>query len=160
PLDLKIFEGAAPHARHPLPAILGLDLAGTVEAVGPKVTEFRKGDAVYGMTGGVGGHQGAVAGFSGGDAGFLGPEAAHLSMRQAAALPLVFITAWEGLVDRAALAAGAVVLVHGGAGGVGHVAIQIARARGAKVFATGSAPSRAYIESLGVTFIDYHHEKT
>jgi len=79
-------------------------------------------------------------------------------MREAAALPLIFITAWEGLVDRAALASGSVVLVHGGAGGVGHVAIQIAKARGAKVFATGSEPSRAYIEGLGATFIDYRSE--
>src|SRR5918994_1740000 len=58
PLDTKIHAGAAAHARHPLPAILGLDLAGVVEAVGPDVTRFRPGDAVYGMTGGVGGHPG------------------------------------------------------------------------------------------------------
>jgi NADPH2:quinone reductase len=76
-------------------------------------------------------------------------------MREAAALPLIFITAWEGLVDRAAVRAGQKVLVQGGAGGVGHVAIQIARARGAEVFATGSAASQAFIERLGATAIDY-----
>ena len=158
PLDIKIFEGAAAHARQPLPAVLGLDLAGTVEALGPNVAGFREGDAVYGMTGGVGGHQGSLAEFAAADARLLARKPANLSMREAAALPLIFITAWEGLVDRAALASGSVVLVHGGAGGVGHVAIQIAKARGAKVFATGSEPSRAYIEGLGATFIDYRSE--
>jgi NADPH:quinone reductase-like Zn-dependent oxidoreductase len=76
-------------------------------------------------------------------------------MREAAALPLIFITAWEGLVDRANVRAGQKVLIHGGAGGVGHVAMQIAKARGAEVFATGSAHSRAAIESFGATPIDY-----
>src|SRR5215469_8841130 len=61
PLDTKIRAGVAAHARHPFPAILGIDLAGTVEAVGPKVTTFRAGDEVYGMTGGVGGVQGSLA---------------------------------------------------------------------------------------------------
>ena len=70
-------------------------------------------------------------------------------MREAAALPLIFITAWEGLVDRAGVHSGQKVLVHGGAGGVGHIAVQIARAFGADVFATGSAASQAYIRPLG-----------
>ena len=74
---------------------------------------------------------------------------------QAAALPLVFITAWEGLVDRAQVRAGQKVLVHGGAGGVGHIAVQIAKALGAQVFATGAATDQAYIRSLGATPIDY-----
>ena len=78
PLDVKIFEGAAAHARHPLPAILGLDLAGTVEAVGPNVTDFRMGDAVYGMTGGVGGHQGSLAEFAAVDAELLAPKPASV----------------------------------------------------------------------------------
>ena len=75
-------------------------------------------------------------------------------MREAAALPLVTITAWEGLVDRMAVTAGETVLVQGGAGGVGHVAVQIARARGARIFATGSLHSRGTIDALGATFID------
>jgi NADPH:quinone reductase len=76
-------------------------------------------------------------------------------MREAAALPLIFITAWEGLVDRAHVRPGQNVLIHGGAGGVGHVAVQLARSVGANVFATGSAKSLAYIEQLGATPIDY-----
>jgi NADPH:quinone reductase-like Zn-dependent oxidoreductase len=158
PLDTKIFEGAAPHARQPPPAILGLDAAGTVEAIGPGVGAFHPGDEVYGMVGGVGGHQGTLAGFAAVDADLLAKKPANLSLREAAALPLVVITAWEGLIDRARVHAGQKVLIHGGAGGVGHVAIQIAKARSAEVFATGSAPSKSYIERLGAGFIDYNNE--
>ena len=158
PLDTKIRAGQAAHARHPLPAILGIDLAGTVEAVGPNVTAFRAGDGVYGMTGGVGGVQGSLAEFAAVDAALLAPKPSNLSMREAAALPLIFITAWEGLVDRAKVQAGQKVLVHGGAGGVGHVAVQLARARGAELFATGSAKSAAYIKELGAIPIDYTKE--
>ena len=154
PLDTKIHAGAAAHARHPLPAILGIDLAGVVEQTGRDVTRFKPGDEVYGMTGGVGGVPGSLAEFAAVDADLLAPKPANLSMREAAALPLIFITAWEGLIDRAALKAGQKVLIHGGAGGVGHVAIQIARAIGADVFATGSAAQRATIEGFGATFIE------
>jgi len=155
PLDLKIRAGQAAHARQPLPAILGIDLAGVVEAVGDGVTAFRRGDEVFGMTGGVGGLQGSLAQYAAVDADLLAHKSANLSMREAAALPLIFITAWEGLVDRAAVRAGQKVLVHGGAGGVGHIAIQIARALDADVFATGSAASKASIERCGAIAIDY-----
>ena len=142
PLDVKIHAGEAPHARQPLPAILGIDMAGIVEAVGPGVADFRRGDEVYGMTGGVGGLQGSLAEFAAVDARLLAPKPATLSMREAAALPLVFITAWEGLVDRAGVRSGQKVLIQGGAGGVGHIAIQLARSYGADVFATGSTRDR------------------
>ena len=154
PLDVKIHLGEAAHARQPLPAILGVDLAGVVEAVGPGVAGFRRGDEVYGMTGGVGGLQGSLAEFAAVDARLLAPKPATLSMREAAALPLAFTTAWEGLVDRAAVKSGDTVLIQGGAGGVGHIAIQIAHALGAQVFATGSERDRALIERLGATAID------
>jgi NADPH:quinone reductase len=155
PLDLKIQAGQAAHARQTLPAVLGIDLAGIVEAVGPGVTAFRPGDEVFGMTGGVGGLQGSLAEYAAVDADLLAPKPANLSMREVAALPLIFITAWEGLVDRARVSAGQKVLIHGGAGGVGHIAIQIARAFGAQVFATGSVKSLPLIERLGATPIDY-----
>ncbi|WP_426615189.1 zinc-dependent alcohol dehydrogenase family protein [Bradyrhizobium sp. McL0616] len=154
PLDTKIHAGSAAHARHPLPAILGIDLAGVVEQTGRGVTRFKPGDEVYGMTGGVGGVQGSLAEFAAVDADLLALKPANLSLREAAALPLIFITAWEGLVDRAGLKASQKVLIHGGAGGVGHVAIQIAYALGANVFATGSTAQRATIEGFGAVFID------
>ncbi|WP_454849126.1 zinc-dependent alcohol dehydrogenase family protein [Rhizobium binxianense] len=156
PLDTKIRAGAAAHARHPLPAILGIDLAGVVEEVGAGVSGFRPGDEVYGMTGGVGGVQGSLAEFSAVDARLLAAKPANLSMREAAALPLVFITAWEGLVDRiGGVRAGQKVLVLGGAGGVGHVAVQIARDLGADVYAVDGGTKADYISSLGATPIDH-----
>jgi NADPH:quinone reductase len=158
PLDLKIAAGQAAHARQPLPAVLGIDLAGVVEAVGAGVSTFRRGDEVYGMTGGVGGHQGSLADYAAVDAELLAPKPGNLTMREAATLPLIFITAWEGLVDRAHVSAGQNILIHGGAGGVGHIAIQIARAFGADVYATGSANSLSLIARLGATPIDYTRE--
>ena len=155
PLDTKIRAGAAAHARHPLPAVLGIDLAGTVVAVGADVAGFRIGDEVFGMTGGVAGVQGSLAEYAAVDAALLAPKPADLSMREAAALPLGFITAYEGLVDRAHVHAGQRVLVHGGAGGVGHLAVQLARAHGADVFATGADAQREMIEGYGATAIDY-----
>ena len=155
PLDTKILAGAAPHARQPFPAVVGMDLAGVIEAVASDVRGFTRGDEVYGMTGGVGGHQGSLAEFAAVDARLLAHKPASYSMREAAALPLVFITAWEGLVDRARVATGQKVLVHGGAGGVGHMAVQIAKAFGAEVFATASAAKRPIVERFGAVSIDY-----
>jgi NADPH:quinone reductase len=159
PLDIKIARGAAPHARHPLPAVLGMDLAGVVAAVGANVNDFQVGDEVFGMTGGVGGYQGSLAEYAAVDARLLALKPRNLSMRQAAALPLAFITAWEGLVDRASIASGQTVLVHGGAGGVGHIAIQVAHSFGAKTYATGSAAHLGYIASLGALPIDREASK-
>ncbi len=155
PLDTKIRAGAAEHARHPLPAVLGMDLAGVVESVAPDVLAFKPGDEVYGFTGGIGGVQGSLAEYAAVDARLLARKPDNLTMREAAALPLVFITAWEGLVDRANVRNGQKVLVHGGAGGVGHVAVQLARARGADVYATASAAQADYIRLIGATAIDY-----
>lgn len=155
PLDAKIAAGKADHARTVLPAILGIDMAGVVAAVGAGVTEFAPGDEVYGMTGGIAGVAGSLAQYAAVDARLLAPKPLNFTMREAASMPLVFITAWEGLVDRAHVRAGQKVLVHGGAGGVGMMAIQIARAFGAEVYATGEAAQRGLIEALGATAIDY-----
>jgi NADPH2:quinone reductase len=155
PLDTKIRAGNGAHAQVTLPAVLGIDLAGVVEEVAPDVTAFKPGDEVYGMTGGVGGLQGSLAEFASVDANLLALKPSNLSMREAAALPLVVITAWEGLVDRAQVHAGQKVLIHAGAGGVGHVAVQIARAFGAEVFATVSAAKKSIVEKFGATAINY-----
>jgi NADPH:quinone reductase-like Zn-dependent oxidoreductase len=165
PLDTKIAAGKADHARAVLPAVLGIDMAGVVVSVGDGVSPadiggaaFAPGDRVFGMTGGVGGVSGSLAEYVAVDARLLAHMPDSLSMREAAALPLIFITAWEGLVDRAHVSAGKTVLVHGGAGGVGHMAVQLAVALGAKVHATGSASQRAVIESMGAVFIDRESE--
>jgi len=155
PLDLKIKAGQAAHAKVSLPAILGIDMAGVVEKLGEGVSGFSPGDEVYGMTGGVGGVQGSLAEFAAVDSRLLAYKPSNLSMREAAALPLSFITAWEGLVDRANVGAGKTVLVQGGSGGVGHIAVQIAIARGAKVFATDRAGKKTLLESYGATAIDF-----
>lgn len=157
PLDTKIRAGRAAHARTQPPAVLGLDLAGVVEAVGAGVAGFAPGDEVYGLTGGVGELQGSLAEFAAVDARLLAGKPRSVGMREAAALPLVAITAWEGLVDRADVQPGQKVLVHGGAGGIGHVAVQIAKARGAEVYATGSGASLETIRALGATPIDYRN---
>lgn len=155
PLDTKIAAGAGAHARQALPAVLGLDLAGTVVELGEAVEGFTTGQEVFGMAGGIGGAQGTMAEYIAVDARLIAAKPHALGMHEVAALPLVFITAWEGLVDRANVRAGQRVLVHGGAGGVGQVAVQLARARGAEVYATGSAASLDFIRSLGATAIDY-----
>src|ERR1700722_7613973 len=147
PIDYKIRTGVAKYAMPELPAIIGTDLAGVVEQVGEGVTAFKAGDEVYGLTGGVRGLPGTLAEYAAVDAKLLALKPKKLNMRAAAALPLVFLTAWEGLVDRARVRAGQKVLIHGGAGGVGHVAVQIALAHGAKVYATVSAGKRHIVES-------------
>jgi NADPH:quinone reductase-like Zn-dependent oxidoreductase len=155
PLDTKIRAGAATHARQPLPAVLCADMAGTVEDIGPGVTGFQAGDEVYGLVGGVGGLQGTLAEFIAADVDLLARKPKNLSMREAAALPLSVITAWEGLVDRANVDHHHTVLIHAGAGGVGYIAIQIAQAYGATVFATVSAEKKKVVEDLGASAIDY-----
>ncbi|MGE7991501.1 alcohol dehydrogenase catalytic domain-containing protein [Pseudomonas sp. NPDC089554] len=158
PLDIKIAAGAAAHARQPLPATLGLDVSGTVVEVGPGGGPFAVGDEVFGMAGGIGGAPGAMAQYMVVDARLVAPKPQALGWAEAAAMPLVFITAWEGLVDRAQVRPGQRVLVHGGAGGVGQAAVQLAKARGAQVFATGSAGSLDFIRTLGATAIDREAE--
>jgi len=155
PLDTKIRAGKAVHAKQPLPAVLGLDMAGVVEEVGPGVTAFRPSDEVYGMVGGVGGLQGTLAEIVVANADLIALKPKSLSMREAAALPLITITAWEGVVDRAKVREGQKVLVHAGAGGVGHIAVQLAKAFGAEVFATVSAGKQHVVEGFGATTIDY-----
>ena len=138
-----------------LPAILGMDFAGTIEALGAGVEGFAVGDEVYGCAGGLADLPGTLAEFLAADSRLIAKKPANLSMREAAALPLVAITAYEGLT-RAGVRDGQKVLVHGGSGGVGHVALQLARHFGAEVFATGGGDRQtALIERLGATAISY-----
>lgn len=141
-----------------LPAVLGMDFAGTVEAVGEGVTDFVPGDEVYGCAGGLADIQGTLAEYMLADARLIAHKPKTVSMREAAALPLVGITAYEGL-QRAGAKAGQKVLVHGGVGGVGHVAVQLARYFSADVYATVSGGKPMHIiETYGATPIDYKAE--
>lgn len=155
-LDTKIKAGKAAHAQVSTPAILGIDMAGVVESVGKNVTGFAAGDEVYGMTGGIAGIQGSLAEYAAVDARLLAIKPSTLSFKETAAIPLAFITAWEGLVDRAKIAKGMTVLIHGGAGSVGHIAIQLAKSFDAEIYATGSAENLEAIQAYGVTAIDYN----
>jgi NADPH:quinone reductase-like Zn-dependent oxidoreductase len=130
-------------------------MAGVVEELGPDVTAFHLGNEVYGMVGGVGGLQGTMAEYVVANADLLARKPKSLSMCEAAALPLVAITAWEGIVDRGKVRSGHKVLVHRGAGGVGHIAVQLAKAFGAEVFTTVSPNKHGITERLGATPINY-----
>jgi NADPH2:quinone reductase len=132
-IDIKI-SGGLPIGPE-LPAVLGADFSGVVDAVGEGVIDFRPGDEVYGCAGGVRGQGGTLAEFILADARLIAPRPKSLSFRDAAALPLVSITAWDGL-ERANLSKSDHVLIHGGTGGVGHVALQLAKVAGARVATT------------------------
>jgi NADPH2:quinone reductase len=142
----------------PLPAVLGMDFAGTVEAVGEGVTQFVVGDEVYGCAGGLADLPGTLAEYIVADVNLIARKAKNLSMREAAAIPLVGITAYEGLM-RANTSKDQTVLVHGGSGGVGHIAIQLAKYLGANVYATGGGNKQlTLIEKLGAKGINYKTE--
>ncbi len=159
PVDYKIRErGEALPFAPALPAILGMDFAGTVMAVGEGVDAYKVGDEVYGCAGGLGALPGSLAEQMLADARLIAHKPNNLSMAEAAALPLVAITAYEGL-QRANVTAGKKVLVHGGSGGVGHVAVQLAKHLGAQVYATGGGEQQlALIDRLGATPINYKTE--
>jgi NADPH2:quinone reductase len=142
PIDTKLrsrglFYGAKP------PTILGCDGAGEVVETGSEVTRFQPGDQVWFCHGGLGREQGNYAGFTVLEERRAEFKPARVEMTRAAAGPLVLITAWEALYDRGRLKEGQEVLIHGGAGGVGHVAIQLAKIRGARVITTVSSKEKA-----------------
>lgn len=136
PIDCKIRSGAVPGLIPAFPAILQGDVAGVIEAVASDVSQFAVGDEVFGFAGGMAGESGALAEYMLADARLLAKKPATLSMREAAALPVVAITAWTALFSKARLTKEQSVLIHGGLGGVGHIAVQLAKWRGAQVYAT------------------------
>ncbi|MEB3102120.1 zinc-dependent alcohol dehydrogenase family protein [Ferviditalea candida] len=146
PIDYKVRNGFVPAFAPAFPAVLHGDIAGVVEAVGPGVTKFKPGDEVYACAGGFTGLPGgALAEYMLADEALAALKPKTLSMSETAALPLVSITAWEALFDRAQLHKGQHVLVHAGAGGVGHIALQLAKWAGARVAATVSDERKAEI---------------
>lgn len=144
PVDTKL---RAKPAYYPdkLPAILGCDGAGIVETTGSAVTRFKPGDAVFFCNGGIGDEPGNYAEYTTLHEEYCAAKPANLGMEESAALPLVLITAWESLVERVHLQAGESVLIHAGAGGVGHIALQLARHLGAHVATTVSSAEKAEI---------------
>ena len=138
-----------------IPGIPGHEVSGVVEETAPDVTDFRAGDEIYGLADFP--RDGAAAEFAAVRAANLALKPRSISHVQAAALPLSALTAWQALFEHAHLAVGQAVLIHGGAGGVGTLAVQLARWRGAHVLATASARDTALVRSLGADdVIDYH----
>ncbi len=142
-----------------LPEVLHGDVAGIVVELGTDVTDFNLGDEVYGMAGGINGVDGALAEFMLVDARLMAQKPKTLTMKQAAALPLVAITAYEALVEKMNVKVGDKVLVHGATGGVGHIAVQLAKVLGAKVTSTYSPANEALAKTVGAdNLVDYTTE--
>lgn len=159
PVDWKIAQGDYPPVgADRLPLVLGRDVAGTIEAVGTRAHYMLShGDRVFAFIGQERGGQSAYVVVK---AVELVAMPAGLDFAQAAGAGLASMTAWQGLFDHGGLAAGQRVLIHGGAGGVGHLAVQMARWKGATVFATASAQDRDFVRSIGAdTVIDYAAER-
>lgn len=157
PLDYQVRRGDYQDLV-PLPAITGHDISGVVEAVGAGVTSFVPGDEVW-YTAQIFGGPGSYAEYHLADENIIGKKPAALNHLEAASLSLVGGTVWEALVERAGLKVGESILIHGGAGGVGHIAIQVAKAIGARVFTTVRETNFEFAKSLGADVtIDYKNE--
>ena len=157
PLDYQVRRGDYPDLV-PLPAITGHDVSGVVEAIGPGVSAFAPGDEVW-YTPQIFDGQGSYAEYHVAAESIIARKPASLSHLEAASLSLVGGTVWEALTVRAVLRVGESILIHGGAGGVGHVAIQVAKAMGARVFTTVRETNADFVRSLGAdVVIDYTQE--
>ncbi|MBP0008584.1 MULTISPECIES: zinc-dependent alcohol dehydrogenase family protein [unclassified Roseofilum] len=158
PIDTKLRKRGTFYPDR-MPAILGCDGAGVVEAIGSDVQNFNVGDAVYFCNAGLGSHPGNYAQFATVDERFVAHKPTSLSFAEAAAAPLVLITAWESLYDRARLQPGQTTLIHAGAGGVGHAAVQLAKLQGASVCTTISSVEKAdFVQSLGADQAIFYKE--
>lgn len=156
PIDFKIRRGALTKDRH-MPIILGFDVSGVVRGLGRSVTGFQAGDEVYASPSLV--RNGANAEFVCVDARTAAPKPKMLDHLHAAALPLVTITAWEALLLRAKIQTGETVLIHAGGGGVGHIAIQLAKLHGCRVMTTvGKPESLELCRQLGADVVIHYRE--
>ncbi len=159
PVDTKIRKGGLLYPNAQLPAVLGCDGAGEVVEIGESVTNFKIGDKVWFCNGGLGREQGNYAEFTVIEQRWASVMPQSISFENAAAAPLVLITAWGALFERGLLQAGQTVLIHAGAGGVGHVAIQLAKIAGSRVIATVSSNEKAdFVKSLGADDIIFYNQ--
>lgn len=158
PIDTKIRRNGLFYGAQ-APAILGLDGAAEIIERGAKARRFEIGDQVWYCHGGLGREPGNYAEFNVIEQDLLAPMPSELSFEQAAAGPLVLITAWGALFDRGNLQAEQTVLIHAGAGGVGHVALQLAKSRGAKVIATaGDSDKVAWLKQQNIDLVVNYHD--
>lgn len=149
PIDTKVRRNGLLY-NDALPAVLGCDGAGEVVEIGSAVNRFKPGDKVWFFHGGLGGEQGNYAEYTVLDQRWVSLMPETSSFTEAASLPLVLITAWGALFDRGGLQSGQTVLIHAGAGGVGHVAIQLAKLKGANVITTVSSEQKAeFVKAMG-----------
>jgi len=156
PVDTKVRRHGVFYPE-PLPAILGCDGSGVIVEIGSEVTQFKVGDEVWFCHGGLGREQGNYAEYTVLDVRWLSLRPQTISAIEAAAAPLVLITAWGALFDKGNLQAGQTVLIHAGAGGVGHVAIQLAKLKGAKVITTVSSEGKAdFVKQLGADEVVFY----
>jgi NADPH:quinone reductase-like Zn-dependent oxidoreductase len=155
PVDVAIRSGKyADYFHTKLPLIPGMDAAGIVEKIGAKITKFKTGDPVYAFF--TLANEGGYGQFVIAKENEASAKPKSLTYEEAAAVPAVGSTAWQALVETANLGSGQTVLIHGGSGGVGHCAIQIAKARGARVIATASTANEGFLKKLGADqAIDY-----
>lgn len=155
PADWKIRDGMGELFGLKLPLILGGDIAGTIEDVGLEVENFKQGDAVYGMTL-SGGFSGAYAEYALAKADAIAPKPESINFEEAAAIPIAALTAWQAMFDLANLSSGQRILIAGASGGVGSMAIQLAKAKGAFVVGTASGKNEQFVRDLGADeFVDY-----
>lgn len=159
PVDCKIRQGKLAAIAPGFPAILHGDVAGIVVQIGDGVAHLQIGDEVYACAGGVKGRQGALAEYMLAEAALVVKKPTNLTLPEAAALPLVFITAWEALIDRATVQAGQTLLIYGGTGGVGSAGIQLAKWKGAHVVTTAGSPEKiALAKQVGADDVINYNE--
>lgn len=155
PVDWKIRNGLGEQFGLKLPLILGGDIAGTIEAIGDGVESFKQGDAVYGMTI-SGGFSGGYAEYALAKANAIAPKSESITFEAAAAIPIAALTAWQAMFDLAHLSSGQKILITGASGGVGSMAVQLAKAKGAFVIGTASGKNEQFVRALGADeFVDY-----
>lgn len=159
PLDTKLRSKPVYYPDR-LPTILGCDGAGIVTVIGSAVSRFKVGDAVYFNNGGIGDEPGCYAEYTALHEEYCAAKPANLSMQDSAALPLVLLTAWEALLERADLQAGQTILIHAASGGVGHIAVQLAHHLGARIAVTVSNAKKAGLaQGLGAEKIIFYKEQ-